>query len=1142
VTEQPTSIQAIIDADDLPCFALDRELRYTAFNRAHAAVMRELYGAEIRLGGCLSDYQTVDADRENARANAERVLAGEVVVDSAFSGGDGDRRYFDIVHTPLRDAVGAVVGVVVRARDVNKSFQNDRRYGLLFENVADGFAYCRLLHDSDGLPADWVYLAVNPAFERLTGVTDVVGKRVTEVMPTIRTLAPQLFDLYSAVVESGEPVEFEADYRNSGRWLHFRAMRPEADHFVAVLSDVTERHVAELARDSTEAQRAAVLDAMLDPYALLQAVRDESGAIVDFVFADANQAACEFNGLPRDMLIGANLLGRHPAAGATGLFDMYTAVIETGEPLVLDDWSYPQDLMGGEERRYDVRAVRVGDAVSQTWRDVTQRHAAAEALASAKEEYRLLAENASDVVFRGDSDGILRWISPSVTALTGWRPEEIVGQPFAELVHPEDRVTFADARGRVGDGIATRYEIRVRTADGDYRWISVSTRPHQDESGAVIDRVGGWRDVHAEVEARAELAKMTSLRDFAEQVSQTGSWSWNLKSGRVTWSAGMYRLHDLEADEFIGDYDGVMEGRIHPEDREAARKAFERYRRSGGPFEYDYRVVWRDGSVHDIHSVGLDEPGAAGAVLTGLSTDVTERKVADQARLAVEARRLAILDTMLDPHALLQAVRDESGAIVDFTYLDANRTACEYLGLECEQLIGSTVLELMPGHAGTGLLAIYAEAVENSRPIVLDDYAYPHELLKSERRYDIRGVTIGDMLSITWRDVTERHAAAAALADSEARLRAIVEGASEGINVLDLRTGRYTFMSPAQVALTGFTAAEMNDLPAEDAWERLHPDDRETSINQQKELAEGRDEFSATEYRWRVKSGEYRWFRDSRRVLTDTDGERYAIVGVSSDITEQVEAEQEIKRLNEELARRVAMTTEQRDALNRELESFAYSIAHDVRTPLRAIHGFSSVVINDERSNLSEQGQKDLDRVRQATTRLAWLLDDLMDLSHVARRDLLLRPVDVSALAREVGDELAADQPSRVVELDVQPDMSAEGDPVMLRLILRELLDNAWKFTARRATAHVAVGKREDGGEPVFFARDDGVGFDTRHAGHLFGAFQRMHPSDQFPGHGIGLATAQRLVARHGGRIWAEAEVDKGATFFFTLRARTISD
>jgi PAS domain S-box-containing protein len=287
--------------------------------------------------------------------------------------------------------------------------------------------------------------------------------------------------------------------------------------------------------------------------------------------------------------------------------------------------------------------------------------------------------------------------------------------------------------------------------------------------------------------------------------------------------------------------------------------------------------------------------------------------------------------------------------------------------------------------------------------------------------------------------------------------------------------------------------------------------------------------------------GTTRWAHCFGGRTVDADGRVEGLQGTVHDVTERKQAEEEIRRLNAELLGRVVSRTAQRDAFNRELETFAYSAAHDLRAPLRAIDGFSEILAEDAAERLTPDELGYLKRVRAAAQRMARMLDDLTGLSKVTRRPVDRRTVDVSALAGEVAEELRAAWPERRVDFVVAPGMTAAADPALLRVILAQLLDNAWKFTRGRAEARIEVGVRTGDGEigvadePVFFVRDDGAGFDMRRAQHLFGAFQRFHAGGEFEGEGIGLAIVQRLVLRHDGRVWAQAEVGEGATFFFTL-------
>ena len=250
------------------------------------------------------------------------------------------------------------------------------------------------------------------------------------------------------------------------------------------------------------------------------------------------------------------------------------------------------------------------------------------------------------------------------------------------------------------------------------------------------------------------------------------------------------------------------------------------------------------------------------------------------------------------------------------------------------------------------------------------------------------------------------------------------------------------------------------------------------------------------------------------------------------------ERDREIRVLNEGLERRVTERTAEIEAVNRNLESFSYSVSHDLRTPLRAIDGFSQALLEDYASTLDEQGKDFLQRVRAATQHMGHLIDDLLVLSRVTRSEMRREPANLSALAESVIDELQHAEPQRRVEITVEPDLQAVGDPQLLRIVLTNLLSNAWKFTGRQPQPRIEFGAlRDAAGVPTYFVRDNGAGFDMAYADKLFGAFQRLHSPSEFPGTGIGLATVQRIVQRHGGQVRAEGLPGQGATFFFTLPA-----
>ena len=282
----------------------------------------------------------------------------------------------------------------------------------------------------------------------------------------------------------------------------------------------------------------------------------------------------------------------------------------------------------------------------------------------------------------------------------------------------------------------------------------------------------------------------------------------------------------------------------------------------------------------------------------------------------------------------------------------------------------------------------------------------------------------------------------------------------------------------------------------------------------------------------RVSSG-----RDySLRARTAGEGEVALLVSTFNDMLAQIQQrDQSLQESYDLLERRVQERTAELNASNKELEAFCYSVSHDLRSPLRSIDGFSLALLEDHDASLDEDARDHLRRIRAATQRMGMLIDDLLNLSRITRTNLRMEAVDVSAVARMVLTDVAAGQPDRQVDVVVQDGMQASADPRLLRQVFENLIGNAWKFTTRQPAAAIEVGWANRGGAPVFFVRDNGAGFDAAYSDRLFGVFQRLHAMNDYPGTGVGLAIVERIVQRHGGRVWADGAVGSGATFYFTL-------
>jgi PAS domain S-box-containing protein len=290
------------------------------------------------------------------------------------------------------------------------------------------------------------------------------------------------------------------------------------------------------------------------------------------------------------------------------------------------------------------------------------------------------------------------------------------------------------------------------------------------------------------------------------------------------------------------------------------------------------------------------------------------------------------------------------------------------------------------------------------------------------------------------------------------------------------------------------------------------------------------------EYCINTFDGRIKWLREKGRAIEDRDGAGLVLEGFIMDISEQRTAEEALRDVNLQLEQRVRDRTAQLETSNNELTSFSYSVSHDLRAPLRVISGFSNILLEEHVEALNPEGRHYLERVCAEAQRMGDLIDGLLTLAHLSHHDLHISHVDLTALAQDITAELRRDNRDRDVNVVIEPGMTTMGDGGLLRILLHNLFNNAWKFTRNRDHAEICFGQTRQEDETVYYVRDNGAGFDMDYVKKIFGAFQRLHSSAEFEGSGIGLATAQRIVHRHGGRIWAEGVVDLGAAFYFTLK------
>lgn len=795
---------------------------------------------------------------------------------------------------------------------------------------------------------------------------------------------------------------------------------------------------------------------------------------------------------------------------------------------------------------------------------------------------RAILDNVAYGIISSTPDGIVTSFNPAAENLLGYTAEEIIGKQTPEIWHDADEIAqhAKQLTKELGETIKPGFDVfsarpsRNLGEEGEWTFIRkdggrmpgyLTVTALRDEGGHLTGFVGLTYDLTERKKSEQQLALLSfalnQVHEIVNLVDENAHFDYvNEESFRV--------LGYTEK-----EFSGMTPVDLMPGWTRERWEQHWKTIREQGRVTNDANLLRKDGGMLPVEmSANYFEFYGKGYNLT-LARDITERKQAEQERL-INLKFFESMDRV--NQAILNAddLDKLMGDVLDIVLysLDCDRS---YLMYPCDpdETIWSVPIErCKPEYSGAfraGLETEMTADVAHALSAILDtedpvkfgpqmDHPVPESFAQQYGLMSLMSIAIYPKFYKPWQLGVHQCAYARIwtedeekllkeigrrlsdgmtnllthkyLQESETKYRRIVDTAIEGIWVLGPDTAT-TFINARLGEMLGYSAEEMVGRQMTDF---MFQEDKKDHLQRMENRRQGKSEIY--ERRLMHKDGETVWALVSATPVLDEQRKYIGSFAMVTDITERKQAEREIQKLNLELEQRVTKRTAQLEAANQELEAFSYSVSHDLRTPLRAIDGFSHILAEEHADKLDEEGLRLIKVVRDNTKRMGQLIDDMLQFSRTGRLEIKYADIDMTKVAQEVVDELRAASTTKenlLIEIEALP--PAKGDRNMLRQVLMNLISNAVKFTRTRETPRIKVGASGDDDMTVYFIKDNGVGFDMKYAEKLFGVFQRLHSVNEFEGTGIGLAIVKQIISRHGGRVWGEGEQDKGATFYFTL-------
>jgi|GEM_PF-1053627 len=1222
--EQYSTLRGIINSTEALIFSLDRQYRYTSFNHGHATVMKAIYGVELEIGHNLLDYMTVEEDRQKAKRNLDRALAGEQLMEEAYSGEELKARlYFQVSHSPIWTEEGEIIGVAVLSQDITERKQKEEalKKSETMLNEAQSIAHIGSwelnIVDNVLMWSDEIYriFEIDPkkfgaSYEAFLDAIHPDDRETVNFAYTnsLKTKVPYSID-HRLQFEDGR-IKYVHEQCNT---LYNADGKPFRS--VGTVQDITERKQTEEALIESEERYKALFHGAVEGILVADAESKK--------FAYANHSICQMLGYTEEEMKCLSVVDIHPVESLKEVFAEFDAqfrgdkTLAAGLPCRRKDGSVIYANINASGMILNKKKYNVG-----FFTDVTELKHAEEALRESEKQVRrkldailspevnISALELSDII---DCEKIQKLMDKfyqvtnigmaiidlhgKVLVGTGWQeictkfhrinPEtcSLCVESDLELSRDVPMGTFKLYRCKnnmwdmaspikLGDTLLGNFflgQFLFEDEIPDYETFRQQARKYgfnEEEYIAALDSVPRWS--HKTVDAvmsfytsfaemignlsyaNVKLASTLEERKRAEEALRESEekyrfisentadaiWAWSLKTGKFTYvSAPVQKLRGYTPEEVMNQ---SLAETLTPESMLKATQLIQNAVKNVKPGD-NYKNValldqlCKDGSVVSTEvasSLVFDEKGQPLEII-GVSRDITERKHAEEALRDSEEKYRSVIESapvgiFIIKDELIQYVNPVMNEITGYTEQDVlgkhflNFVAKKYREIEQQFYARRMKGEIFPSSYETGAI------IKNGREI-------PVELTVSV--FNLFGEK-AEMVFV--RDISERKEAERVLLQNKQELDSIYNTVGDMVFLLQVEEGDRFLYNSVNKTFEDYTGLKASVVVGKRINEIIPESMLAITIKKYHEAIKQK-----TIVRWEEKtqfpSGmltcEY-----SVAPVFDIAGKCTHLVGSIHDITERKMIEERIKKLNEELEDRVKRRTKQLEAANNELEAFAHSVSHDLRAPLRGIDGFSQALLEDYQDTVDEQGKDYLRRVRSAAQRMGQLIDDMLNLSMVSRSDMNIQQVNLSEMFREIAADLQETQPERKVTFIIPEGIKAMGDSRLLHIVLENLIENAWKFTSKHPTARIEFGRQQQKEKLVYFIRDDGAGFDMNYAQKLFSTFQRLHTSAEFPGTGVGLATVQRVIHRHGGEVWAEAEIEKGSIFYFTIPKKQYHD